>query len=70
MAQIRLAYSKNGKPAMQQPPKKSDPSSVVLVSLQFLLWKIERLQEKRPAAVEVLENLVDDMLSELEGRRP
>lgn len=66
MAQIRLAYSKTGRYVTKSSAKKSAPPSLVLAPLQLLSWKIERLNAQRPAAVEVLENLVDDMLEEIE----
>lgn len=64
MTQLRLAYSQKsrGKPSR----KGSIPSSVTLPSSQLLTWKIQRLEEARPAVVAVIERLVDDMLEEIE----
>lgn len=66
MTQLRLAYSQRGRHVTRRPSKKSTPSSVVLPALQLLSWKIERLQHVRPAVVDVIERLVDDMLAEIE----
>lgn len=62
MTKLRLAYSKNGRYVPAPTRKKSAPPSIVLPTLQLLSWKIEQLQAVRPAAVHVVEDLVDDML--------
>lgn len=71
MPQLRLAFSnrtpiENGKRTSR---KKSTPSPIVLPALQLLSWKLERLHGKRPAALIVIERLVDGMLFEVEGRK-
>jgi len=66
MSQLRLAYSANGTPSSR---KKSKRSTVVLPLLQPVLWKIELLRSLRPAAVVVIEGLVDDLLREARGEK-
>lgn len=62
MTKLRLAYSKSGRYVPSPTRQKSAPPSIVLPTLQLLSWKIEQLHALRPAAVDVVENLVDDML--------
>ena len=62
MTQLRLAYSRL---ETETSRKKSKPSSIVWPASKLLSWKIERLQELRPAAVDVIDKLVDDMLREI-----
>lgn len=69
---LRLAYSRINPPQeTRRLRKKSKPSSITLPASALLSWKVERLQELRPAAVDVIERLVDDMLDEIArgGRR-
>lgn len=70
MSQLRLIWTQTSGSVTKQRRKKSVPSSIVLPGLKLLSWKLERLQKERPAIVDVIERLVDDMLDELEGRRP
>lgn len=72
MTQLRLAYSKsspalneNDTPETRRSKKKFNESSITLPTLQLLSWKIERLYGGRPAAIEVLERIVDHMLDEM-----
>lgn len=72
MSQLRLAFSSGQRVRKKQndSPTKLKTSSVVLAGSVFLSWKLERLHELRPDAVGVIERLVDNLLDELEGRRP
>ena len=69
MSQLRLAFSNLQLAPRPIRSKKSKPSPVALDPWQLLLWKIERLDDLRPAAVDVIERLVDDLLRETEGRK-
>lgn len=69
MSQLRLAFSNLQAVPRQTRSKKSRPSPVVLDHWQPLFWKLERLDDLRPAAVDVIEKLVDDLLREAEGRK-
>lgn len=66
MTQLRLAYRSTTGVVEKQRRKKSAPSFVVLHRFQLLSWKIERLQAQRPAVVDVIEKLVDDLIAELD----
>ena len=72
MSQLRLAYvnckivSRNSNAWSQRSKTSSLDSSV---SPHPLMNKIDRLNAMRPAAVGVIEKLVDDLLREAEGRK-
>lgn len=69
MSQLRLVYSKTDGSATSRSKRKSAPPSLVLPEWQSVSWKLELLAKVRPAAVEVIERLVDDLLREAEGRK-
>ena len=52
------------------PRKHSPPAQTILPLLSPLLMKCERLEKRNQRLAAVIEKLVDDMLDELEGRRP
>lgn len=68
MSQLRLVYSQTVGRVTKPSRKKSTPPSLVLAASQLLSWKIECLREQRPAAVDVIEKLVDDLLKQVEER--
>lgn len=71
MTQLRLAFSNGKKTSVEKAtPTPSVTCSPDLRSSARILQKISRLQRLRPAVVEVIEKLVDDVLDDLEGRRP
>lgn len=69
MTRLRLVYSKTGRYVTSTSGKNSRRRPLALPTLQLLSWKIEMLSAKRPAAIEVLENIVDDMLARAGNKR-
>lgn len=71
MTQLQLVRSNNGRNATSLSAVKCRMLSVVSTKLPpRLLKNLERLHQLRPAAVLVIERLVEDTLDDLEGRRP
>lgn len=66
MSSLRLVYSRNFADAPPQPLTKSSATPPPSSNLANLFQKIERLNTTRPAAVRLLEKVIDN----LAARRP
>lgn len=69
MSQLRLVRSNFDRRTLKNTQKRSAPRSIALSKCSLLFWKIERLQARRPAVVDVIENLVDDAIARLDRRK-
>ncbi len=68
MSRLRLVVSQNSNPNFEPSPLDSSPSKMLRANSlpsPSLTTKVARLQQCRPAAAEVLEKLVDDLLAEI-----
>lgn len=70
MDQLRLAYRNGKKITGRSSPKPSTTLSSDLSSFAQLLGRIARLKKLKPEVVDVIGKLVDDILDDIEGRRP
>lgn len=73
MTQLRLVKSNNSAPASRSTKLSSVKCRMLPADSSgslSIIQKINRLHGLKPAALTVLERLVDDILDDLEGRRP